>query len=160
MTLFCIDIDGTLADIRWRLEEAGPEPKERGPEYTAWLKKVQNHYSLGKDKPIPGMINMIRGLYQNDVIYVTGRSEEYREVTQKWLHNYGLYGTLLMRPNKSNISNGKLKQRIIRKYLKEAPVARHHSIVVVDDDCHGDIEEACRKNNWTFLKAKSGSFWG
>lgn len=160
MTLICVDIDGNLADIRWRIREAGPEPKHRGLLYNKWLNQVQSHKKMAQDPKIPGMKILIRALFQANcyVVYITGRSEDYRTVTAKWLKdNKFPLVPLFMRPMSNHESSGPLKEKIIKRIIKKQPDIKH--VVVMDDDYNEDIEEACKRNKWTFLKNKSGSYW-
>lgn len=82
-TLPCwlIDIDGTLADCEHRLHHIKKEPKD----WRAFFAEVIN------DRPIPHMIDLVRHLYDAadvggaKIIFISGRSDECREDTGKWL---------------------------------------------------------------------------
>lgn len=159
-----MDIDGTIADATERFKKAGPEPKQRGKHYSAWLKKIQNKKLLALDSKVRGMLTLCDGLSQSKyihLIYLTGRSEIYREVTLDWLsyHDFPLggYGSLIMRPKGNRQRNGDLKETLIKQRLKNDSVNNNSPVLVIDDDQCGDIEEMCHKNGYTFLKARSGS---
>lgn len=150
-----MDIDGTIADARKRFAKAGPEPKGRGKSWGAWLRKVQNSKTLAADIPVPGMVGMCLAFAATDcIVYLTGRSEIYREVTESWLraHHFPITG-LLMRPRRNRMKNGRLKEMLIKQFMCGWPT---FNTVVIDDDQNGDIEEMCHRNGYTFLKARSG----
>ena len=73
------DIDGTIADNSHRQH------------YLLGKKDWKNFFlAIDKDKPILKILKKIECLYQDgfQIIFVTGRPEEYRELTQKWLKKY------------------------------------------------------------------------
>lgn len=156
MTIVFMDIDGTIADGSRRFLKAGEEPKTRGRKWSKWLRTVQNKKTLSEDPPVAGMKELCEGLIHSSAFfYLTGRSEIYREVTNKWLEdNKFPSAALLMRPKGNRQKNGELKEAIISSPL--ITVLPSTNVIVIDDDQNGDIEAACHRNGWTFLKAKSG----
>ena len=71
-----VDLDGTVADCTHRLHFINGETKD-------W----KGFYEACKDdKPIMSMIDMVRALNERYyyVIFLTGRSELARNVTQDW----------------------------------------------------------------------------
>jgi hypothetical protein len=154
-----MDIDRTIADAKKRFKKAGPEPKSRGKKWGKWLRAIQNKKTLLKDEPVPGMALLCWAIHNaNNLVYLTGRSEIYRSVTERWLHENGFpVGALvLMRPKQNRDMNGALKQRIIEKHLLRLRYTCTESVIVIDDDQNGDIEDMCHRNGYTFLKARSG----
>lgn len=139
MTLFIVDLDGTVADDRSRKIKAGPEPRrEDKPEYLAWLSYIQSHAALAEDEPIKGMSTLLRGVagQQAIVIYLTAREEKYRDVTCAWLTKHGFPKSLLvMRPNGSWLSSAELKRARIQEWMETYKGA---AIVAIDDDGSGD----------------------
>lgn len=158
-----MDIDGTLADMRWRIEKAGTEPQKHNHKHKLWLRKIQNNKTLMQDQPIRAMQELCLSIHGGycQLVYLTGRSEIYRKVTEEWLKQWGFpRARVLMRPRNNRKSNGKLKEGIIKNYtpvMGEGLTHYYDDVLVIDDDAHGDIEEACKRNGWTFLKARSGS---
>src|SRR5271165_832632 len=146
-----LDIDGTIADVRIRYTKAGYEPGARGKRYSNWLRRVQNPKLLRADKVVRGMKEFSNAMYIHcSLVYLTGRSEIYREVTTEWLMHNGFPPTsLVMRPKSNRQSNGALKERLINQYLERTRVTVFGSrlprgpILVIDDDYNGDIEAAC-----------------
>lgn len=153
MTVVFLDIDGTIADCGWRFNKAGMEPKKRGKDYSKWLREIQNPDMLRQDRPVRGMIGVAWGLYTN-LIYLTGRSEIYREITEQWLCSKGFptLPPLMMRPKGSRRSAGLFKQTAIDSVIQPGD-----NVVVIDDDHTGELEAICKVRGWTFLKARSGS---
>lgn len=155
MTCIFLDIDGTCADSAERFKSAGHEPKYRGKEYSHWLKKVQNHRTLSLDHPVGGMADLANLLeLGSNLSYLTARSEIYRNVTIEWLakHNFPILCPLYMRPKNNREPAGQLKERFIQRLI--SPEDR---VIVIDDDYNHEVEQVCKRNGWTFLKARSGS---
>lgn len=155
-----VDIDGTLADVKVRYKKAGKEPKSRGKCWSNWLRRVQNSKTLAQDSPVPGMVNFVWLFFpthgSDEIVYLTGRSESYRKVTEDWLHTIGfpISVRLIMRPKGNRQLNGVLKEALVKKDIAGS---KYIDIMIIDDDPHGDIKKACDRNGWTMLKAVSGS---
>lgn len=157
--ILIMDIDGTIANSKARFKKAGPEPRGRGPAYYQWLAKVQSEKSLMKDKPVPGMMELISILHKSGhgLFYLTGREELYRDLTREWLIRNGFPAAPLhMRPTNDSRSNGKFKEDTVNRIYTRWSVG-DEPIILVDDDFTGEIEKVCKKKGWTFLKARSGS---
>lgn len=154
-----MDIDGTLADWSKRLKAAGPEPKNRGPAYEAWLKLIQSDVSLAADEPVNTMRELCNSLAdgkETRLVYLTARSEDFYMITRSWLKVH-LFpeANILMRPSWSKSKSGYLKNTLIKAYL--ATFDKEQSVMVIDDDPNGDVEKMCKRNGYTFLKARSAS---
>lgn len=149
-----MDIDATIADATERLRKAGPEPSRRNKkEYLLWLDRVQNKESLLEDSAVPGMKALCDLAVKSRLVYVTSREKKWKTITKQWLkmHNFPS-ACLMMRPNECWVGSGKLKETIIKDLLSY----KNDEVIVVDDDERGDLEKVCKKNGWTFLKARSG----
>jgi hypothetical protein len=155
--LFVVDIDGTLADFGRRLVEAGPEPSRADKKvYADWVFKIQNEDTLLADKPVQGMKELIEELGRwNEVVYLTGREEQWRKVTDTWLYenDFPGYG-LIMRPDDNYQETAQFKEDVIDDLIINY---RPNSVVIIDDDQSGELEKMCKRRGWTFLKAMSGS---
>lgn len=159
-TLFIIDIDGTIADHGRRIAKAGPEPSRSDKEaYFKWVATIQSEDSLLEDKAISGMEDLVSSLdnkiLQNEVVYLTGREEQWRGVTERWFYenNFPDYG-LIMRPDDDYRDTAAFKEDAIDDILINF---RPNAVVVIDDDQSGELEKVCKRRGWTFLKAMSGS---
>jgi phosphoglycolate phosphatase-like HAD superfamily hydrolase len=88
---YVFDIDGTLADCSHRLYHIQKEPKDWAAFFAGCL----------DDAPIAHMINLLRAVKDSGgvvVVYVSGRSDECRDDTQRWLLNHAaVVGPLYMR---------------------------------------------------------------
>jgi phosphoglycolate phosphatase-like HAD superfamily hydrolase len=153
--LYIFDIDGTIADMEWRIRRAGPEPdKKNKKKYKAWLKRIQSKKMLLEDVPVPGMKEMVNALKKHSV-YLTARQEIYRDVTKKWLKMHGFPSlNLYMRQKNDWNSNGVYKEAVILDLMEKMG---YNVIVIIDDDPHGDIQKVCKVRRWTMIKALSGS---
>ena len=107
-----VDLDGTVADCTHSLHFINGETKD-------W----KGFYEACKDdKPIASMIDMVRALNERyyNVIFLTGRSELARNVTQEWLHANNLwnYVDVIMRPLKDYRQDSVVKLEMLSKYIR------------------------------------------
>lgn len=157
-TLIFMDIDGTIADATRRFKRAGKEPSKKNKvKYDAWVKKVQNEKSLLKDSAVSGMRDLCESLvkgYSTYLIYLTSREEMWYKTTLLWLaYNDFPRCPLAMRGNGDYSETNKLKESIIKRFLNDFSCI---NAIVIDDDHNNKLEITCKKNGWTFLKARSG----
>lgn len=96
-----VDIDGTIANCSHRLHHIKNKPKN-------WKAFFDG---MVEDKPILPMINVIRSLYStgNRLIFITGRPDSYREVTESWLVNYLFHDVKFNEQHKLNLFMRKSK---------------------------------------------------
>lgn len=88
-----------------------------------------------------------------EIIILSGRDEECREETQKWLNKYELYhDMLLMRGNKDN-----RKDNIIKQELYEANVKGKYNVVGVFDD-RDQVVSLWRSLGLTCFQCDYGNF--
>jgi predicted kinase len=120
--LIVCDIDGTIADIRHRQHWASGENKN-------WDRFFAE---MDKDTVRKGVLMMLKEYSKKDheVIFVSARPEDYREVTEKWLaENVDVpYLALIMRPSKDKREDSIVKTEIYNKYLKNVDIE-----TVIDD---------------------------
>ncbi len=112
MNCYLFDIDGTIADLSHRLHHINGEKKDWRAFFAA----------CNEDKPIPHMIRLAKDLALpgSTIIYVSGRSDECRIETVKWLEDNDLLLSsthLYMRKSgdrrPDNIVKGELLDRIL-----------------------------------------------
>lgn len=79
---YLFDLDGTLADCSHRLHHIHEKPKN-------WRKFFA---ACGDDAPIPHVLALAVTLFDADqqIVYVSGRSDECRDLTLEWLSRHGL----------------------------------------------------------------------
>lgn len=118
-----IDIDGTIADNTHRQHHL--ETKE---------KNYDSFYAeSGLDRPLANNIrNILDDYHMNkvkygflEIIFLTGRPEKIRGITQVWLETYfssQLKYHLVMRPNEDWDKSVKFKQRALSLILKDRAV--------------------------------------
>lgn len=119
--LAVIDIDGVVADVRHRLHLIQDRPKQWDAFFAAGA----------EDPPLPEGMELVTALARDhDVLWLTGRPERNRRLTQRWLAAQGLPDApLLMRPDRDFRPAKLTKREELRKLRKDREVA-----VVVDDD--------------------------
>lgn len=106
-----VDIDGTIAKSTGR----------------SWY----DFSRVDEDEKIQPNFDLIKKMFSlHDIIMVTGRSEDSRDVTSKWLIDNGfLYRDLYMRPSKDNRTDELVKLELYNKYIKDK-----YEVVAVFDD--------------------------
>jgi len=115
-----IDIDGVVADVRHRLHHVTGRPKD----WRAFFDLAADDTLLREGEET---VRRLAEVYE--VVYLSGRPERLRTVTQKWLEEQGLPpGPLLLRPFDD--------YRPSRLYKIEAlrDIARTKTVVVLVDD--------------------------
>jgi hypothetical protein len=119
--LAVIDIDGVLADVRHRLHHLQQRPKDWDAFFAA----------ADRDPPLPEGLAVVAELApEHDVVYLTGRPERLRSVTEAWLAQHGLpRGELHMRKHSDRRPARVTKPRLLEQLARRRTVA-----VVVDDD--------------------------
>jgi phosphoglycolate phosphatase-like HAD superfamily hydrolase len=119
--LAVFDIDGVLADVRHRLHHLEARPQR-------WERFFQ---AAGRDPLLEeGGRRLREALVDHDVIYLTGRPERTRGLTERWLARHDLpTGPLLMRADDDVRPARYLKRSVLRR------LSRIREIVsVLDDD--------------------------
>lgn len=151
--LLVVDIDCTIADGTERVKKAGPEPDRSDKEaYKKWVDTVNT--GIENDPIVPGMPQLVKSIYdQCKIVYLTSREEHLRRATKQWLieNKFPQNCPLLMRPNNCWMGGAELKEMAIQ-LIRQGET----EVIVLDDDEHGTIEEMCKRNGFTFLKARSG----
>lgn len=152
--LFIVDIDFTCANAAERMKAAGQEPgRWDQAAYDTWLGKLQSHETMMADKPYIEMRNLLVSLVccADTIIYLTGRSERWRETTKEWLklHDFPCGEALIMRSEDDYRSAGDYKAEalkyIIQIYGKPA--------IAIDDDSNNDTSERYKAAGVFHLKA-------
>jgi uncharacterized HAD superfamily protein len=115
-----VDIDGTIADVNHRLHFV------RGRGRKDW-KRFFN--AMHEDRPIPKVIDWVRALAKDhEIVLVTGRPEEYRDVTERWLRENDVpYARLLMR------GLGDRRQDVVTKSELVSTLDRNRIDLAIDD---------------------------
>jgi hypothetical protein len=146
------DIDGTLADLTHRRHYVANRPKN-------WNKFFAE---LHKDTPIKNVVSFCQFLmFDNphlvNIIFCTGRGEEYRAETMEWLKIHVFEGltrsiNLKMRPAKDSRPDD-----IIKKEMLDAIRAEGHDLWFVVDD-RQRVVDMWRANGVTVFQSAPGDF--
>lgn len=113
------DIDGTIADCEHRRHYVEKTPKD-------W----KGFFSEMDTDPLRKDIweKVMRCSEENSahIIFVSGRSEEYREITEDWFMNYKIYeyNCLIMREKHDSREDTVVKSEIYDKYLKNMNIVK------------------------------------
>ena len=116
-----VDIDGTLADASHRLHFLASSPKRwdefhRGSELdevNTWCTEIIERFSP-----------------DHEIILLTGRGNEYREVTKNWLKEKAVtFNQLFMRANADRRSDFEVKKEIFLEKITEG----HDVLFVIED---------------------------
>jgi hypothetical protein len=119
--LAVFDVDGVVADVRHRLHHVARRPKNWAAFFAA----------AAADPPLVVGIALAREwASEHDLVWLTGRPEHLRAVTERWLADHDLpVGRLVMRPAQDRRPANIFKVEQLRRLSREADIA-----VVVDDD--------------------------
>ena len=112
---FLCDIDGTLADISHRLHLIRQQP----PDWKAFFA------ACTEDLPIYEVIEVVKSLnsFGNHVIGISGRSDEVREETEKWLLKHGvIFDKLFMRKAGDHREDTVVKSELFNEILASLEV--------------------------------------
>jgi predicted secreted acid phosphatase len=111
----CFDIDGTISNVSHRRQYVATKPRN----WDAWNLGIIN------DRPIPQVLEVFNALKDRfPIFFVSGRSDDYRDVTLKWFEKYDImehdYNGLLMRKcgdhRDDAIVKGELADQIEKDY--------------------------------------------
>lgn len=110
--VYLCDLDGTLCNVSHRRQYVATKPRNQD----AW------NAGLVNDKPNLAVLGIITSLtYYYPLIFVSGRSDDYRKQTEEWLEKYDIsYNALYMRKYKDHrddvIVKGELADEIEKEY--------------------------------------------
>ncbi|MHA6793286.1 phosphatase domain-containing protein [Pseudonocardia bannensis] len=119
--LAVFDIDGVLADVSHRLHHLRDRPQR-------W----ERFFSSADRDPLleEGAARLRAALLDHDVVYLTGRPERNRRLTERWLSRHGLpTDPLYMRSDDDYRPARLMKRQVLRKLARTRRVAS-----VLDDD--------------------------
>lgn len=116
-----VDVDGVLADVRHRLHHVTDRPKD-WPAFFA---------DAGDDGLLAEGEHAVRALAEvYDVVYLSGRPERLRRVTEAWFDRHGLpEGPLMLRPFDDYRPSSVYKIDVLETLAQTRTV-----VVLVDDD--------------------------
>jgi phosphatidate phosphatase APP1 len=116
-----IDIDGVVADVRHRLHHVTGRPKD----WSAFFAGAADDPLLDEGE------DTVRRLAEVfDIVYLSGRPEWLRPVTERWFRRHDLpTGPLMLRPYGDYRPSALFKVEVLRRLAETRTV-----VVLVDDD--------------------------
>jgi hypothetical protein len=118
--LAIVDIDGVVADVRHRLHHIEGRRKDWDAFFDA----------AGDDPPHEEGLAIVRTLAaEHEVVYLTGRPERLRRVTEAWLAAHDIAGRVHMRGVGDRSPAAQMKVEVVKRLARTRPVG-----MVVDDD--------------------------
>ena len=146
------DIDGTLANIDHRICHLEKTPKD-------WNTFNSLMY---KDKPNRWCEVILTALHivRYKIIFLTGRTEEYRKITSEWLdRNFIFYADpsirssiLLMRKD-----DDFRKDAVVKKEIYERHIKPHYNVIFILED-RSRVVQMWRSLGLTCLQCKDGDY--
>ncbi|MCX6466621.1 MAG: hypothetical protein NTW05_23990 [Pseudonocardiales bacterium] len=115
------DVDGVLADVTHRLHHLRARPQR-------W----ERFFTEADRDPLldEGAARLRAALADHDVVYLTGRPERTRRLTERWLAHHGLpTGPLIMRDDLDHRPARYMKREVLRGLAATREIAS-----VLDDD--------------------------
>ncbi len=144
--VFVFDIDGTLSDCGHRVHHLrGDGPKNWDAFYAGML----------DDAPIEHAVHLCQRLYP-DVVFLTGRPEEYRDMTRDWIAQYIGHGAtahrLFMRSTGDYRDDAIVKLELIASMRSEG-----YEVIMAFED-RKRVVEAYRANSIPCAQVAPGDF--
>ena len=135
---FCFDLDGTICNVNHRRQYVATKPRN----WDAWNAGLLN------DKPHKAVQMVYQALRQQsevDLIIVSGRSDDYKEQTIKWLtDNEIFYDEIFMRKYKDHRDDAVVKSEIADE------IEKTHNIIGVFDDRKRVVNMWVNRGIWVF----------
>jgi len=124
------DIDGTIADTTHRLHFV-KKPKDAPGD---WKKDWNGFFSQMENDPVREDVRKILIQFYNEgktIIFMSGRPEQYRDITLNWLSmNFLTFAyTVIMRPRGDKRPDTETKRDLLNKYFPDKSVIH----MVIDD---------------------------
>jgi uncharacterized HAD superfamily protein len=129
--IIVVDMDGTISDATHRLHHI------HGPGKKNWKRFFAE---MEQDPPIASVLEQVRQLQrEHPIVILTGRPEEYRAASERWLAKYGVkYDELLMRRTGDRRPDFQAKEQLLRELGPE------RVLMAIDD--REPVCEAYRKH--------------
>ena len=144
-----IDLDGTLSDSAHRQHFMEKTPKDWKAFYAALVDDPPNQWC--RELLIRFRSDRFSHFYE--IILVSGRSDDYREVTEAWLDKHKLsYDRLLMR------KFGDFRaDYIVKEEIYKAEIEPHCDVLFAVDD-RKQVVDMWRRNGIVCLQCAEGNF--
>lgn len=141
------DLDGTLCDTNWRQHFVRREGKKDWASFFA---------GIPHDKPNKWCLDIIEKFSKDqfiNIVYCSGRGQEYEEQTREWLHrNSAPAGHLFMRQKRDSRKDSIAKEIILDFEI----LTRFTPYFAIDDRLQ--VTQMWRKRGITCLQCEDGNF--
>lgn len=135
---FVFDLDGTICDVRHRRQYVATKPRN----WDAWNKGLINDVP---NVAVQKVFQALRNDQEVDLIIVSGRSDDYKEQTIKWLtDNEIFYDEIYMRKYKDHRDDAVVKGEIADE------IEKTHQILGVFDDRQRVVNMWIERGIWVF----------
>lgn len=138
---FIFDLDGTICDVSHRRQYVATKPRN----WDAW------NLALGLDTPNRAVEFVYKALHNYrygdvaDLFFVSGRSDDYREQTERWLKDHGFaWDHLYMRKYKDHRDDAVVKSEIADE------IEKTYNIIGVFDDRKRVVNMWIERGIWVF----------
>ena len=151
MNHYVFDIDGVLADPTHRLHHIQSDPKD-------WDRFFAYEEIMG-DAPREREVLLLRALFRarQGITLITGRSEQARKATERWLRDHRIpFDALYMRRKGDHRPDHIVKPELVRLYLSMHPNRSVENMVVFEDRL--SVVEAYREAGILVLQNARGDF--
>lgn len=139
-----VDLDGTLCDTRHRQHHMAAEKKN-------WMAFYEG---ISQDEPNQWCLELVRAMaYRCEIVFVSGRPDTYREITEAWLKPHlGLPQYLYMRREGDFRKDSVVKEEIYRRDIEP----KHEILFCIDD--RQQVVDAWRELGLVCLQCAKGDF--
>lgn len=142
------DIDGTLANVEHRIHWVRSKPKN----WTAFNR------GMSRDMPNQDICDLLRMFHASGttILIASGRNEDDREVTERWLRDVaglgGLWTRLYMRPSRDYRSDDIIKSEILDQMIADG----FNPVMAIDD--RDQVVAMLRARGLRVLQVAPGNF--
>lgn len=145
-TWIVVDLDGTICDCAHRVDLAKAGKWE------------EFHDACRDDKPFSKIVTLLRALKNYQLLFLSGRGEEWRQDTIDWLsrHSVPLPDMLLLRPKGDYRRDGVLKTELLTELFGSQKAALDSILLALDD--RDQSVEALRNYGLTVLQTREGDY--
>lgn len=144
-----VDLDGTLCDTSHRQHHVEKTPKN-------WIAFYE---ALIHDKPNDWCERLIDSMRKTgiEIIFVSGRPDNYRELTEGWLHDWGFSLASDPHPLFMRKSGDFRKDSIVKTEIYREQIKPNFDVVFCIDD-RQQVVDAWRELGLTCLQCAKGDF--
>jgi hypothetical protein len=143
-----VDIDGTIANNEHRQHHVQNDLGHKN--WDAFF------HEMGQDRPFAHMWELVHALSKSfDILYVTGRPEQYRDRTARWMrkHSFPDGDGIVMRPTKDHRPDHEWKLEIL-KHIRDV----EKRVILMAFDDRDSVVKMWRENGVPCMQVAEGKF--